>query len=158
MKILISWSLLSVILHKSPKEKSHLVMSNSLQPCWLYPPDSSVHGISQGKIVERVAIPSPRGSSWPRDQTWVSCIAGGLFSNQGSPHSNQKKCFKKIKIEHKVCKKIICKLLKDIPLLFLIFIKIVWEGHMEDLVLNIDLKEVLRFGWKSTKYVKRLSW
>ena len=80
------------------------------------------------------------------------------LSYQGSLHSNQKNCFKKIKIEHKVCKKIICKLLKDIPLLFLIFIKIVWKGRMEDLVLNIDLKEVLRFEWKSTKYVKRFSW
>ena len=35
-------------------------------------PGSSVHGISQARILEWVAISYPRGSSWPRDQTWVS--------------------------------------------------------------------------------------
>ena len=33
-------------------------------------------------------FPSPGGSSWPRDWTWVSCIAGILFTvfnHQGSP-------------------------------------------------------------------------
>ena len=40
------------------------------------PPGSSVHGISQARILESVAMPSSRGSSWPRDQTCVSCIAG----------------------------------------------------------------------------------
>ena len=34
----------------------------------------SVHGILQARILEWVAIPFPRGSSWPRDQTHVSCI------------------------------------------------------------------------------------
>ena len=38
------------------------------------PPGSSVHGISQARILEWVAISSSRGSSWPRDQTYVSCI------------------------------------------------------------------------------------
>ena len=33
------------------------------------PPGSSVHGISQGKILECVAMPSSRGSSQPRDRT-----------------------------------------------------------------------------------------
>ena len=37
------------------------------------PTDSSVHGISQARILEWVAIPFSRGSSWPRDQTRVSC-------------------------------------------------------------------------------------
>ena len=32
------------------------------------PPGSSVHGISQARILEWVAISSSRGSSWPRDQ------------------------------------------------------------------------------------------
>ena len=40
------------------------------------PPGSSVHGILQARIVEWVVIFFSRGSSWPRDQTWVSCIAG----------------------------------------------------------------------------------
>ena len=38
------------------------------------PPGSSVHGISQARILEWVAISSYRGPSWPRDQTCVSCI------------------------------------------------------------------------------------
>ena len=33
------------------------------------PPGSSVHGISQARILEGVAMPSSRGSSQPRDQT-----------------------------------------------------------------------------------------
>ena len=37
-------------------------------------PGSSVHGISQARILEWVAISFSRGSSWPRDQTRGSCI------------------------------------------------------------------------------------
>ena len=44
------------------------------------PPGSSVHGILQARILEWVAMPCSRGSSWPRDRTWVSCIAGGFFT------------------------------------------------------------------------------
>ena len=43
------------------------------------PPGSSVHGIPQGRILEWVAIPFSRGSSWLRDWTWVSCIASSFF-------------------------------------------------------------------------------
>ena len=32
---------------------------------------SSVHGIFQARILEWVAMPSSRGSSWPRDQTYL---------------------------------------------------------------------------------------
>ena len=49
---------------------------------------SSVDGILQARILERVAISSSRGSSRPRDQTWVFCIAGGFLyclRYQGSP-------------------------------------------------------------------------
>ena len=38
------------------------------------PPGSSVHGISQARIMEWVAMPLSRVSSWPRGWTWVSCI------------------------------------------------------------------------------------
>ena len=44
------------------------------------PPGSSVHGISQVRILEWVAIPFSRGSSWSRDWTLVSCIAGRFFT------------------------------------------------------------------------------
>ena len=39
-------------------------------------PGSSIHGIFQAIVLEWVAISCSRGSSWPRDQTQVSCIAG----------------------------------------------------------------------------------
>ena len=45
------------------------------------PPGSSVHGILQAGILEWVAMPFSRASSRPRDQTWVSHIAGRLFAN-----------------------------------------------------------------------------
>ena len=44
------------------------------------PLGSSVHGILQARILEWVAVPFSRGSSWPRDQTWVSRIAGTFFT------------------------------------------------------------------------------
>ena len=44
------------------------------------PPGSSVHGILQARTLEWVAIPFSRGSSRPRDQTQVSCIAGRFFT------------------------------------------------------------------------------
>ena len=44
------------------------------------PPGSSVHGILQTRILEWVAISFTRRSSWPRDWTQLSCIAGRLFT------------------------------------------------------------------------------
>ena len=44
------------------------------------PPGSSVHGILQARILEWVAISFCRGPSWPRDWTWVFCIAGRFFT------------------------------------------------------------------------------
>ena len=41
---------------------------------------SSVPGILQAGILEWVTIPFSRGSSWPRNQTWVFCIAGRFFT------------------------------------------------------------------------------
>ena len=44
------------------------------------PQGSSVHRILQARILEWVAISFSRGSSRPRNQTRVSCIAGRFFS------------------------------------------------------------------------------
>ena len=44
------------------------------------PPGSSVHGLLQARILEWVAIPFPRGSSRPRDQTQVSHSASRFFT------------------------------------------------------------------------------
>ena len=51
-------------------------MSSSLQPHGY-----TVHGILQARILEWVAIPFSKGSSQPRDQTQVSCIAGRFFTS-----------------------------------------------------------------------------
>ena len=50
-------------------------------------PGSSVHGIFQARVLEWAAISFSRGSSQPRDRTWVSCMANRCFttlSHQGS--------------------------------------------------------------------------
>ena len=47
-------------------------------------PGSSVHGISQTRILEWVAISSSRGSSQPRDQTCISHTVGGFFTTEPS--------------------------------------------------------------------------
>ena len=49
-------------------------------PTLCNPMASSIHGILQAIILEWVAMPFSRGSSWPRDQTQVSHIAGGFFT------------------------------------------------------------------------------
>ena len=64
------------------------------------PPGSSVHGILQARILNWVAIPFSRGSSWSRDQTHVSCIAGRFFTiwaNREAHHdsSSPQICWKK---------------------------------------------------------------
>ena len=43
-------------------------------------PGSSVHGILQIRILEWIAILFSRGSSWPRDRTQVSYIAGRFLT------------------------------------------------------------------------------
>ena len=48
-------------------------------PMDCHPPGSSVHGISQASILEWIAIPFFRGSSHPRNQSQVSCVAGRFF-------------------------------------------------------------------------------
>ena len=53
-------------------------------------PSSSVHRISQAQILEWVAVPSSRGSSWPWDWTCDSYIAGIFFTAEppGKPPAN----------------------------------------------------------------------
>ena len=42
-------------------------------------PGSPIHGILQARILECVAMPSSRGSSWPRDRTHESWIFGQVL-------------------------------------------------------------------------------
>ena len=57
--------------------QSRLTLCNPLDSS---PPGSSVHGIFQTRILAWVVISFFRGSSWPRDQTCVSCIADRFFA------------------------------------------------------------------------------
>ena len=43
-------------------------------------PGFSAHGIFQGRVPEWIVISFSRGSSWPRDRTLVSHIAGRCFT------------------------------------------------------------------------------
>ena len=55
------------------------------------PPGSSVHGISQARILEWVASSFSRGSSWLRDEPASPALAGIFFTSEppGSPLGNQ---------------------------------------------------------------------
>ena len=66
------------------------------------PPDSSVHGILQARILEGVAMPSSRESSPSRDRTHTccgSCMAGWFFAAEppgkhtSASHSLSHCCF-----------------------------------------------------------------
>ena len=55
-----------------------------LSRVWLYPmdcspPGSSAQGIFQARIMQWGAISYSRGSSWPRDQTLIFCLADRFF-------------------------------------------------------------------------------
>ena len=45
-------------------------------------PGFSVHGVSQGRILEWVVVSCSMGSSWPRDWTCVSSLAGRFFTTE----------------------------------------------------------------------------
>ena len=56
---------------------------------WRSPPGFLLHGILQARIVEWVAMPSSKGSSWTRGRTRVSCIVGEFFTDwatREAPH------------------------------------------------------------------------
>ena len=65
-------------------------MPDSLRPMEYSPPGSSFHGLSQARLLERVAMLSSRGSSQPRDRTHLSCTAGRFFTiiSSGEPHTS----------------------------------------------------------------------
>ena len=70
-------------MHVQPLQ-SHLTLCD---PMDFSPPGSSVHGIPQARILEWVSVSCSRGSSQPRDQIRISCIAGRFFTTepQGKP-------------------------------------------------------------------------
>ena len=63
------------------------VVFDYLRPCRLQPDSLLCLWDSQARILEWVAMPSSRGSSWPRDRThisWASCRAGWFFTAEPS--------------------------------------------------------------------------
>ena len=66
---------------RGPKRGLACMPAQSLSCVWLCdptdcgPPGSSVHGILQARILERVVMPFSRGSSQPRNWTHISCIS-----------------------------------------------------------------------------------
>ena len=65
--------------HSNESEVAQLCLT-LCDPVDCSPPGSSIHGILQARILERVAISFSRGSSRPRDWTQVSSIAGRWFN------------------------------------------------------------------------------
>ena len=63
------------------KEKKVKVKITQACPTLCNPMDYKAYGILQARILEWVAILFSRRSSQPRDQTQVSCIAGGFFTS-----------------------------------------------------------------------------
>ena len=61
-------------------------------------PGSSVHGISQARILGWVAISFSKGSSPPRGRTRVSCIGSGFFTAEppGSSHAGAYTCVEEV--------------------------------------------------------------
>ena len=96
LKMLIRIPTCSVVAYQS---FSHVWLCNPMG-CSL--PGSDVHGFSKQEYWSGVGcIPFPRGSSWPRDRTQVSFIAGNSLpslSHQGSPcwHKHTYKCNKTV--------------------------------------------------------------
>ena len=75
----------SLLQHHNSKASTYQVLvTQSCPTLWdpmdCSPPGSSVHGISQARILEWVAIPFSRGSSQCREWIWVFHIAGRFFT------------------------------------------------------------------------------
>ena len=51
--------------------------------------DYTVHRILQARILESVAFPFSKGSSQPRYQTQVSCIASGFFTSRATSEAQE---------------------------------------------------------------------
>ena len=54
---------------------------------------SSVHGIFQARVLEWIAISFSRGSSWPRNWTQVSRIAGRHFTIWATREAHNRKAY-----------------------------------------------------------------
>ena len=84
-----SWAHLCILpLQRTHTDCVHVCVHTHVQlfdPMDCSPPGSSVHAIFQARILEWVAISISKGSFRPRDWTWVSHIAGRLFTIWATP-------------------------------------------------------------------------
>ena len=106
---------------------------------------SSAHGIHQARILEWVAMPSSRGSSWPRDQTWVSRITSRFLPSE--PPENEYHNIFYEKLDHKYC-------FRGIPLFFPIIKLIVScyrKGHFKSDISARNLSIFKKNFWKKYK-------
>ena len=77
-------------------------MSDSCDPMSRSPTGSSVHGILQARILEGVAFSLSRGTSWPRNWTQVSCIAGRCLTNWAMQEALGIHQFSSVQFSHSV--------------------------------------------------------
>ena len=70
------------------------VVPDSLLPMDCSPLGSSVHWILQERILEWVAISFSRGSSWPKDQTHVSCIGKRVLYLWATKEAPTQRCMR----------------------------------------------------------------
>ena len=70
-----------ILNHLCVHTKSLHLCPTPCDPKGYSPPGSSVHGLLRARILEWVAMPSSRRSSWPRDPTWslMSLALAGRF-------------------------------------------------------------------------------
>ena len=69
---------LELFLHWSPV--AYWAPREFIFQCPIFFPFHTLHGVLKARILEWVAIYFSRGSSQPRDQTWVSRIVGRCFT------------------------------------------------------------------------------
>ena len=66
-------------------------------------PVSSIHRISQARILEWVAISSSRGSFWPRNRTGVSSFGGRFFTDWPTREALFCCILKLRNVRHQIC-------------------------------------------------------
>ena len=116
------------------------------------PSGSSVQGILQARILVWVAILSSRESSWPRDQTWVSCIAGRLFYHLTYQGSHLHDILQKNLALKKIIMCAILKVLIEFVTLLLLLFTFWFSGHEARQIL-VALPGI----WTHSPYIEKWS-
>ena len=82
---------------------SHLVMFDSLWPLWASLPGSSIHGISQARILEGLPFPSPEGLPNPEMEPASPALTGG-FSTAEPPGKPCPLAYSVLSCSHRITK------------------------------------------------------